>query len=191
MTVFVLFVFIIQESLESVLLVLIARVALDLDGTCSYQEPGAITEWASCQMSKLWVAHAPGMSGTLPHHRLQRKPLVSDPGMNHGTCVTHVPWCMSRSLTRGGEENVPGIPGACATRKFTYLARRPCSQLWVQPTKAAWTTRTWSVILWLFGPQTHKQTLHCLHTGIEAAGDMNTKETPKTRQYITLHYFIS
>ena len=26
-----------------------------------------------------------------PHHRLQRKPLVSDPGMHHGTCVAHVP----------------------------------------------------------------------------------------------------
>ena len=28
-------------------------------------------------------------------HQLQRKPLVSDPGMHHGTCVAHVPWCMS------------------------------------------------------------------------------------------------
>ena len=26
-----------------------------------------------------------------PRHRLQMKPLVSDPGMHHGTCVTHVP----------------------------------------------------------------------------------------------------
>ena len=43
-----------------------------------------------------------------PRHRLQRKPLVSDPGMHHGTCVTHVPWCMSGSLTRDGGENVPG-----------------------------------------------------------------------------------
>ena len=43
-------------------------------------------------------------------HRLQRKPLASDPGMHHGTSVTHVPWCMSGSLTRGG-----------ATLKFTYL----------------------------------------------------------------------
>ena len=25
-------------------------------------------------------------------HRLQRKPLVSDPDMHHGTCVSHVPW---------------------------------------------------------------------------------------------------
>ena len=36
-----------------------------------------------------------------PRHRIQRKPLVSDPGMHHGACVTHVPWCMSGSLTRG------------------------------------------------------------------------------------------
>ena len=61
-----------------------------------------------------------------PRHRLQRKPLVSDPGVHHGTCVTRVPWCMLGSLTRGGGENVPGIPGACATCNFTYLARGPC-----------------------------------------------------------------
>ena len=60
-----------------------------------------------------------------PRHRLQRKPQVSDPGMHHGTCVTHVPWCMSRSLIRGGGENVSGIPGACATRNFAYLATGP------------------------------------------------------------------
>ena len=34
--------------------------------------------------------------------------------MHHDTCVTHVPWCMSGSLTCGDGENVPGIPGACA-----------------------------------------------------------------------------
>ena len=49
-----------------------------------------------------------------PRHRLQRKQVVSDPGMHHGTCVTHVPWYMSGLLTRGGGENVPGFPGACA-----------------------------------------------------------------------------
>ena len=60
-----------------------------------------------------------------PRHRLQRKPLVSDPGIHHGTCVTHVPWCMSESLNSGCGENFPGLPGACATRKFTYPARGP------------------------------------------------------------------
>ena len=61
-----------------------------------------------------------------PSHRRQRKPLVSDPGMRHGTCVTHVSWCMSGSLTRSGGENVPGIPGTCATRNFAHLVRGPC-----------------------------------------------------------------
>ena len=60
-----------------------------------------------------------------PRHQLQRKPLVSDLGIHHDTCVTHVPWCMSGSLTRGGEENILGIPGACAARDFTYLVRGP------------------------------------------------------------------
>ena len=46
-----------------------------------------------------------------PTRRLQRKPLVSDPGLHHGTCGKHVPWCMSGSLTCCGGEN---IPGACA-----------------------------------------------------------------------------
>ena len=45
--------------------------------------------------------------------------------MHHDTCVSHVPWCMSGSLTRGGWENVPGIPNACVTHNHTYLARGP------------------------------------------------------------------
>ena len=28
-------------------------------------------------------------------------PLFSDPDIHHGTCVTHVPWCMSGSLNSG------------------------------------------------------------------------------------------
>ena len=28
-------------------------------------------------------------------------PRISDPDMHHGTCVTHVPWCMRRSLISG------------------------------------------------------------------------------------------
>ena len=56
----------------------------------------------------------PDAGNVFPRRRFQRKPLVSDPEMHHGTCVTHVPWCMSGSLTRGDGEDVPGIPGACA-----------------------------------------------------------------------------
>ena len=43
---------------------------------------------------KLQVAHAPGMSGTF-----SPSPCISDPDMHHGTCLTHVPWCMPGSLT--------------------------------------------------------------------------------------------
>ena len=45
---------------------------------------------------KLRVAHAQGMPGTF-----SPPPRVSDPDMHHGTCVTHVPWCMPGSLTSG------------------------------------------------------------------------------------------
>ena len=45
---------------------------------------------------KLWVAHAPGMPETFSSP--QR---VNDPDMHHGTCVTHVPWCVPGSLTSG------------------------------------------------------------------------------------------
>ena len=31
-----------------------------------------------------------------PHYRLQRKPLVSDPGMHHGTCLPHLDACRDR-----------------------------------------------------------------------------------------------
>ena len=45
---------------------------------------------------KLRVAHAPGIPGTFfPPSR------VSNPDMHHGTCVTHMLWCMSGSLTGG------------------------------------------------------------------------------------------
>ena len=69
-----------------------------------------------------------------PRHRLQRKPLVSDPDMHHGACMTHVPWCMSGSLTRGGEENVPGIPGACAT---------PLLRFWQEAHSSSYDQRIW------------------------------------------------
>ena len=72
----------------------------------------------NCGLRMRW-----GCRERFPRYRLQRKPPVSDPGMHHG--ITHVPWCMPGSLTRGGGENVPGIPGACTTRNFAYLARGP------------------------------------------------------------------
>ena len=92
--------------------------------------PSGNMPWASCQIRKIAGAHAPGMPGTF-----SPSPRVRDPDMHHGTCVTHVPWCMPGSLTSGflwnwrREENVPGISGACATCNFTYLVRGP----WPEP----------------------------------------------------------
>ena len=58
--------------------------------------------------------------------RFSPPPRVSDHDMHQGTCVTHVSWCMPGSLTSGflwSWENVPGIPGTCATRNFAHLVR--------------------------------------------------------------------
>ena len=75
---------------------------------------GPLTRYA-----KLWVAHATGLPETF-----SPPPRVSDPDMHHGTCVTHVPWCMPGSLTSGflwsrwrGKR----------TRDFAYLVRGPCT----------------------------------------------------------------
>ena len=59
-------------------------------------DPCNFTQWASCQIRKIAGAHAPGMPGTF-----SPSPRVSDPDIHHGTCVTHVPWCISGSLTSG------------------------------------------------------------------------------------------
>ena len=67
--------------------------------------------WASYQIRKIaGLCMRRECQERFPRHRLQRKPLVIDPGMHHGTCVTHVSWCMSGSLTRGGGETSPSCP---------------------------------------------------------------------------------
>ena len=51
--------------------------------------------WASCQIRKIAGCACAGNAGNVfPRHRGS-----SDPDMHHGTCVTHVPWCMPGSLT--------------------------------------------------------------------------------------------
>ena len=60
-----------------------------------------------------------------PRHRFQRKLLVSDPDMHHGTCVTHVPWCMSGSLNRGGGGKRSRHSRHMRNSQFRYLVRGP------------------------------------------------------------------
>ena len=95
-------------------------------GGCHQSDRTGISAWASCRIRKIAGCACTVNDGNVsPRRRLQMKPLVSDSGMHHGTCVTHVPRYMSGSLIRGGGENVPGIPSACATRNFTYVTRGP------------------------------------------------------------------
>ena len=85
--------------------------------------------WASCQMCKIAGCACSGSAGDVfPDFKGNRDPEVSDPDRHHGTCVTHMPWCMSGLLTCDGGENVPGNPGVCATLNFTYLVRGPLSE---------------------------------------------------------------
>ena len=52
--------------------------------------------WASYQIRKIDGCACAGNAGNVsPPTR------VSIPDMHHGTCVTHVPWCMPGSLTSG------------------------------------------------------------------------------------------
>ena len=51
----------------------------------------------------LRVVHAPEMPGTL-----SPSPRVSDPNMHHGTCVTHVLWCMPGLRMRNPQFYVSG-----------------------------------------------------------------------------------
>ena len=60
-------------------------------------------------------------------HRLQRKPLVSDSDMHHGRC-------MPGSPTRGDRENVPGIPGACASR-YLCIWQEAHTRLFMRPSE--------------------------------------------------------
>ena len=96
--------------------------------TCSRSERHNITCTQATQHSpgaaqKIWglwcqkqISQA-GLSNCIP--------LVSDPGMHHGTCVTHVPWCMSGSLTSGC--NYLSLPEICASdiKIYIYISSRP------------------------------------------------------------------
>ena len=59
--------------------------------------------WAPYEISKIAdCACAGNVEEVFPRLQLQRKPLVSNLGIHHGTCVMHQPRCMSWSLTRDG-----------------------------------------------------------------------------------------
>ena len=60
-----------------------------------------------------------------PRHQLQWKTQVSDPGMHHGTCVTHVPWCMPGSLFCGGRGKRSRHSRRMRNPQFYISGKRP------------------------------------------------------------------
>ena len=71
--------------------------------------------------AKLRAGHAPGMPGTFsPPTRF------SDPDIHHGTCVTHVSWCLLGSLTGGFLwSRYRGKRSLKALSSFSLLVMRP------------------------------------------------------------------
>ena len=81
----------------------------------------------------LRVAHAPGIPG-IPG-TFSPPPRVSDPDMHHGTCVTHVPWCMSGSLTSGFlRSRWRGKRSRHSRRnpQFYVSGKRPITTIWLE-----------------------------------------------------------
>ena len=93
-----------------------------------------ILAWAYQMRKNAGCACAGNAGNVFPHRRLQRKQLVSDPGMHHGTCVTHVLWCMSGSLTSGDGKMFSAFP-AHAHPHFYVSDNRPIDR------KQDWTLR--------------------------------------------------
>ena len=66
--------------------------------------------WGSYHLHKIARCACAGNTRNVSlRGRCHRKPLVKDSDMHHGTCVTHVPWCMSGSLTCGGGKTFPAF----------------------------------------------------------------------------------
>ena len=85
-----------------------------------------VTSWASFQIRTIVGCACTGNTGKVfPRDRLQRKPLVNDPDMHHGTCVTHVPWyaCRDRLAAVAGK-TFPAYP-AHAHPQFYVSDKRP------------------------------------------------------------------
>ena len=63
-------------------------------------------------------------------HRVGRERFPCHYGLAIPTCITARASCRDRKLAIsfevGGGENVPGIPGTCATHIFAYLVRGQC-----------------------------------------------------------------
>ena len=101
-----------------------------LNAKIKYHEMISVRHGPLDRYMKLRVAHAPGMPITFsPTLRL------SDSNMHHGTCVTHVPWCMTGSLTSGflwswWRGNRSRHSRRVRNPKFYVSGKRPIDLVW-------------------------------------------------------------
>ena len=86
-----------------------------------------------------------------PRHWLQRKPLASDPGMHHGTCVTHVTWCMSGSLNHAGGGKRSQHCRRMRNSQFYVSGKRPIITFVMGPEQTACCVRLyiWQILLYV------------------------------------------
>ena len=91
------------------------------DKTCKI-----ITPWASYQIRKIVCAHAPWNAGNVFPATAGKRSRHASRHVRDARAVMHAGGANLRfHLKSAAGENVPGIPGACATRNFTHLARGP------------------------------------------------------------------
>ena len=142
--------------------------------------PKHLKPWASYQIRKIACAHAPGM--------LSQPPQVSDPDMHHGTCVTHMPWCMPGissffwSQWRG--KTFPAFPAHAQPAIYISGKRHMASTLaaavggkvclWVSNDKVKGTIKS-LIRFWIHAPA-HATFIHTCHlpgnTLLPVYGDM-------------------
>ena len=87
------------------------------------------------------------MPGTFSQ-RVKRKPLISDPGIHHGTCVTHMPWCIAGSVTRGSRGKRSKHFLRMCNPQFYVSGKRPIQgsiyitllKIYYQPNGKSWYT---------------------------------------------------
>ena len=84
-------------------------------------------QWASYQIRKIAGCACAGNAGNVfPRRRFQRKPLVSDPGMHHGTGVSCRDACRDRVPAVAGK-TFPTFP-AHAHPQFHVSGKRPMAK---------------------------------------------------------------
>ena len=96
-----------------------------LNNGCNYV-CSAASLWASCQIRKIAVCACAGNAGNVFPVTAGRRSRHASRHVRDARAVMHAGIANYQfPLKSAAGETVPGIPGACATRNFTYLVRGP------------------------------------------------------------------